>query len=398
MQSGVAKRGLSASMLVSVLCLLVLAGCNLGYAAYAPSPSFDGPPEIHIAAPQPEQKYQSGATVIVQARVENAGPDLSRVALLLNEILMAEQLNPNVTNAEILPLTMDWPTSDEGEFTIAVIAERGDGSSAREDISIMVVSPNPYQAPETTSLAPPGEVDAPSQTEEATAPARALQDSSQATATGPGASPLQVPGTVIRPASLRPGSGVDTGPPVGSLMVDDDILIIAVNPAGSWLRIQRDAEIDGWVDASSVAAAGDLSELPIEAGQPPAPGEGVNLVVASIELLPDPPLCGQPTIVRAILRNSGAVDSQTSPWVTAKAHLLSDESVQAENPETVYLPVLDAGEETVLDIPLTLSARADEPHVIRVTVDHGNHVIETHENDNTGSSRQFELSRGSCGA
>ena len=303
-------------MLVSVLCLLVLAGCNLGFAPDDSSPSFDGPPEIHIAAPQPEQKYQSGATVIVQARVENAGPDLARVALLLNEQLMAEQLNPNETNAEILPLTMDWPTSDEGEFTIAVIAERGDGSSAREDVSIMVVPRALYQAPETTSRAPPVEADAPNQADESTSPQRAP----------------------------------------------------------------------------------DLSELPIETGQPPAPGEGVNLVVTSIELLPDPPLCGQPTIVRAILRNSGALDSRTSPWVTAKAHLLSDESVQAENPETVYLPVLEAGEETVLDIPLTLSARDAEAHVIRVTVDHGNHVIETHENDNTGSSRPFELSQGTCGA
>ena len=389
MQSGVAKRRLSASMLVSVLCLLVLAGCNLGFAPDDASPSFDGPPEIHIAAPQPGQKYQTGATVIVQARVENAGPDLSRVAVLLNEELMGEQFNPNETNAEVLPLTIDWPTSNEGDYTIAVIAERGDGSSAREAVNIMVVPRDQYQAPEAATVTSPAAEEAPSQVEAAT---------SQPSATGLSAGPLQVPGTVIRPAPLRPGPGVDSGQPIGSLMVDDDILIIAVNPAGSWLRIRRGAEIDAWVDASLVSAAGDISGLPIETGQPPAPDEGVNLVVTSIELLPDPPVCGLPTIVRAVVRNSGAVDAQISPWVAAKAHLLSDESVQAQNPETVYLPVLGAGEEALLEIPLTLSARYAELHVIRVTVDQGNHVIETQENDNIGTSRQFELSQGTCGA
>ena len=121
-------------------------------------------------------------------------------------------------------------------------------------------------------------------------------------------------------------------------------------------------------------------------------------MVTSIELDPDPPVCGQPTIVRATISNSGALDSQTSPWVGAKAHLLSDESVHAQNPETVYLPALAAGAETVLEIPLTLTARFGESHVIRVTVDQGNHVIETRENDNTAASRQFELSQGTCSA
>ena len=396
MQSGVAKRRLRASMLLQVLCLLLLAGCNLNFAPDDPSPSFDGPPEIHIAAPLPNQKFQSGATVIVQARVENAGPDISRIAVLLNEELMGEQLNPNETDAEVLPLTIDWPTSNEGEYVIAVVAERGDGSSAREDVSIMVVPRSQYQATEGASADQPrtaAEEAASTESPPEAAP-QAPATSSPAVSTGPS----QVTGTVIRPAPLRPGPGVDSGQPVGSLMVDDDVLIIAINPAGNWYRIRRGADIDAWVDASLVAAADDISGLPIETGAPPPPQEGVNLVVTSIELDPDPPVCGQPTIVRATISNSGALDSQTSPWVGAKAHLLSDESVHAQNPETVYLPALAAGAETVLEIPLTLTARFGESHVIRVTVDQGNHVIETRENDNTAASRQFELSQGTCSA
>ena len=396
MQSGVAKQRLSAFVAMQLLFLLFLAGCNLNFAPGDSSPSFDGPPLIHIAAPQPGQKFQAGATVIVQARVENAGPDIARVAVLLDEKVMGERLSPNETGAEILPLTIDWPTSNEGDYTIAVIAERGDGSSVREDVSIMVV---PQGQDETPIAAPATQVSAdlsaaPAQAEATSASERMPDDSAQPTATGP----REVSGRVIRPAPLRPGPGADSGQPVGSLMVDDEVLIIAVNPARNWYRIRRGEQIDAWVDASLISAADDLSGLPVETGAPQAPSVGVNLVVTSLDLVPDTPVCGQPTIVRATVRNSGAVDSQTSPWVTAQAHLLSDDSVQAQNPNTVYLPTLQAGEETLLEIPLTLTGRFAELHVIRVTVDQGNHVIETHENDNIGASSQFELSQGACSA
>lgn len=384
MQSGVAKQGLSAFIAIQLLCLLMLAGCNLNIMPGDPSPSFEGPPAIHIAAPRPGQKFESGATVIVQARVENAGPDIARVAVLLDDYVMGERLNPNEIGAEVLPLTIDWPTSNEGDYIIAVIAERGDGGSAREEVSIMVVPPGQFEAPEA----------APDQAAATAVTANAPGDAAQATATDPS----EISGRVIRPAPLRPGPGADSGQPVGSLMADDGILIIAVNPAGNWYRIRRGAEIDGWVDASLVSAAGDISGLPIETGAPQAPSEGVNLVVTSLNLEPDPPVCGQTTIVRATVRNSGAVDSQTSPWVTAQAHLLSDDSVQAQNPNTVYLPSLAAGKETTLEIPLTLTGRYAQLHVIRVTIDQGNHVIETHENDNIGASRQFELRQGACSA
>ena len=390
MQSGVAKQGLSAFIAIQFLCSLFLAGCNLNFAPGDPSPSFEGPPVIHIAAPQPGQKFQSGATVIVQARVENAGPDIARVAVLLDENVMGERLNPNETRAEVLPLTIDWPTSNVGDYTIAVVAERGDGGGAREEVSIMVVPPGQSEAPEATSST---QAD-PDQPVATAVTANRPGDGAHATATGPS----EVSGRVIRPAPLRPGPGAHSGQPLGSLMVDDEVLIIAVNPAGTWYRIRRGAEIDAWIDASLVSAADETAGLPVETGAPQTPAEGVNLVLTSLDLVPDPPVCGQTTTVRATVRNSGALDSQTSPWVTAQAHLLRDESVQAQNPNTVYLPALKAGEETTLEIPLTLTGRYAQLHVIRVTVDQGNHVIETHENDNIGASRQFELSQGACSA
>ena len=78
--------------------------------------------------------------------------------------------------------------------------------------------------------------------------------------------------------------------------------------------------------------------------------------------------------------------------------MLSDDSVQAQNTETVYLRALEAGEEALLEISLTLSARYAELYEIRVIVDEGNHEFETREDDNIGVSRQFELSQGTCSA
>ena len=53
--------------------------------------------------------------------------------------MLGEQLNPNETNAAVLPLTIDWPTSNAGEYKLSVVAERGDGTFAREDVSIQVI-------------------------------------------------------------------------------------------------------------------------------------------------------------------------------------------------------------------------------------------------------------------
>ena len=96
------------------------------------------------------------------------------------------------------------------------------------------------------------------------------------------------------------------------------------------------------------------------------------------------------------MRNNGALDSQTSPWVTAKALLSSDQRIIAENAETIYLPKLKAGEETRMDIPITINAQPGQAMRIQIAVDAGNHILEADENDNSGSSSEFTLSQGSC--
>jgi len=120
--------------------LLGISACSLSEPAQLGAPTAGGPLAITILAPVPEQAFVAGTLVIVQARIENAGADLARVAVLLDGSLLGEQLAPNPSAAHILPLTVDWRSSNPGRYTLTVLAERASGSSARSDVDIEVLA------------------------------------------------------------------------------------------------------------------------------------------------------------------------------------------------------------------------------------------------------------------
>ena len=230
MKAGTANGSFSATLLLRLLTLLLCAGCNLNIVPDDSATRFEGPPVITIAAPQPNQTFLAGTTVIVQARVENAGPDLARVAVLLDEALLGERLQPNETSASVLPLTIDWPTSNSGQFTISVVAERGDGSAAREDVSVEVISRQRPEAIPPTDIVANEAQPTTAPTDEPSPPVSAAPQATVPSAPA-NLGPSSVPGAVIRVSNLRPGPGVASGQPVGSLAADDQVVIVAVNPA-----------------------------------------------------------------------------------------------------------------------------------------------------------------------
>ncbi len=374
MQSGVASRGMKAFQLPLIWVLFICAGCNLGIGGEAAPPSFEGPPVIKIAAPSSDEKFLAGATVIVQARVENAGPDLARISVLLDDALLGEKLNRNESNATVLPLTIDWPTSNAGEFKISVVAERGDGTIAREDVRIFVVSE------ESAAPAESGESE---QTDE-------LESAPDAAASG-----QRVKGMMLQPARIRLGPGA-TFDLVGNLDENHEVLIVAINPSREWYRISYDGQVDAWVYAEFVRPADDISGVTVETGPPLPAAAGVNLVVLEVEIMP-PLVCGEESIVKARIRNAGADEAQSVAWVIADAVLMSDGSSLIENPPPAYLKTLDANEEDIIEFPLTLTTHFDEEQLIRVIVDSGNHLPETDETDNSRNSASFILQKGNCG-
>ena len=371
MHSGVALKRIKAIQPALILIALICAGCNLGFTGEPAPASFEGAPVIKIASPSPNQIFLAGSTVIVQARVENAGPDLARISVLLDDALLGEKLNPNETNAAVLPLTLDWPTSSAGEFTISVIAERGDGAAAREDVRILVVAEAGDESATSADSTPASPESAPAI-----------------------AADIAVAGTMLQPARIRQGPGA-TYDLVGNLDENQEIAIVAVNATGTWVRISHNDQADAWVYAEFVSAAADLSQLPVEAGPPLPAAGGVNLVLEGVQISASI-VCGQQSIVQARIRNAGADETGSVAWVIAEALLASDGSALIEDPPPAYLKTLKPDEESTVEIPLTLTERAAEEQFIRVVVDSGNHLPETDETDNTMNSAPFVLQPGDC--
>ena len=394
MQSGIASAKVNAYGLALIQVLLFCAGCNLGFTGGGAPPPFEGPPIIHIAAPAPNQTFLAGAAVIVQARVENAGPDLARVSVLLDDALLGEQVNPNETNAAVLPLTLDWPTSNTGEFKISVLAERGDGELSREDVHIRVISASSAESGATSENARQ-ELVAPEPRDAATG---AQTNSAEQTApTAPesavtGAS--RVAGTMTQPARIRVGPGA-TYDLVGNLDENLEVMIVAVNPAREWYRIAYNDLSDAWVYAEFVQPTGDTSGLPVETGPPMPAEQGVNLVVVDVRI-ETPVICNQQATARARIRNEGADKAANVAWVIAEPLLASDGSSLLENPPLAYLKTLEADEEDTVEFPLTLRTHVDQEQFIRIVVDSGNHLPETDETDNAGISASFILQPGEC--
>lgn len=400
MQSGIASARVNAYRLALIPVLLFCAGCNLGFTGEGAPTTFEGPPLIKIAAPAPNQTFLAGATVIVQARVENAGPDLSRISVLLDDALLGEKVNPNETNAAVLPLTIDWTAGNTGEFKISVLAERHDGDLTREDVNIRVISESAATsassgqeavAPDALEAAADGQTGAADNEAEQTEP-----QMPEATAAAPAVTRAsRVAGTMTQPARIRVGPGA-TYDLLGNLDENHEVMIVAVNPSREWVRIAYNDLADAWVYAEFVQPAGEISGLPVETGPPMPAEQGVNLVVVDVQLAP-PIICNQQATVRARIQNQGTDKAGNVAWVIAEPVLMSDGSSILENPPLAYLKTLDADEEDTVELPLTLTRHINQEQFIRIVVDSGNHLPEADETDNTGNSASFILQQGECG-
>lgn len=350
--------------------VLAGAGCNLMFAPPGAATRFEGPPQIIIAAPMANQAFLAGTTVILQARVENAGADLARVSVLLDEALLGEKINPNETGAAILPLSIDWPTSNPGNYQLAVLAERGDGTSARSDVTIRVIAPGENQPPE------PDSADTVSTTDDDAATVALDQP--------------HVPAAVIQPSELRRGPSADHDI-IGSLDRDTPIVIVAVSPYRNWYRILHDDETQVWLLAESVVEV-DISGLPAETGPPlPLP----NLVVEALRLQPEAPVCGEEIAVSATIRNIGTHRAPTLGLPIIEALRSDNDEVVIAMPITL-MQGLDADESYQLDAALTLREPLGTDLVIRVTVG-GIQVAEVNTSDNSATSQPFTLVAGDCG-
>ena len=444
------KRGVPGLLLSA---LLLVSACSLGA---PPQPDdilvFEGPPMIHIASPLPNQTFQSGSTVIVQARIENAGPDLVRISMLLNGAVLGEKLNPNPDGAAVVPVTIDWPTSSPGQFLIGIAAEREDGTIASDEVSVLVIvpatveqSPAPSeptrddgqtrddtrarddtgtqddtqarddagteddtQASDDTGTADEAAPDAPAQ-DTPIAPAESATEvpaSPQPTATITRVPPPQQSFTPVKavintPANLRLGPGTEFDL-VGSISVNEEVEIVAVNAARDWYHIRYGDFGDAWIYSELVRPSGEVGAVPVDPGPAPPqpevdnlPTSGVNLVIDKIIIVPEALVCNETGQLTVRVRNVGAADAEVGGNIVIQDTLSSTGELIGE-PDPGVFPPLPAGESrSSLPIPVDYSAHTDVEHRLVVTIDSDNHIAESNEEDNSGA-KTFLLRRGNC--
>ncbi len=415
MNSGEATRQFRAPCLMVIALVLLLSACSLAApSAEVAGTAFSGPPVIRITSPLPDQRFLSGATVIVQARIENAGPDLALVRMLLDGVLLGEKQGPNPIGAAVVPVTIEWPTSNPGRFEITVVAERGDGSGASERVSISVVPP---PADEETQAAPVNAAASPPAAEIAEVTLVSPSDETAMVgteepvllATDPPATSLpplpssSVAAVIAKPSNLRRGPGTSYEL-VGSIGVNQEVVIVALNPDRDWYHIRYGDQGDAWIYSELLSPSGDLAGLPVESGPAPAappagaapPADGANLVIAGIRLEPENLVCNQAGRVIVSIRNEGAQDTRAGGWITVEDTVPGRDGAVAQSDPANPFPTIGAGE-TILAMPvsITVSAFTEEAHRIVVSVDSGGHIAETNENDNS-NFLEYTLQRGDC--
>lgn len=373
MKSGMTR----VSRLMLIWVLMIVSGCSLTSPSGGSAAAFEGPPVIRIASPLPNQTFLAGATVIIQARIENAGPDVARVSVLLDDALVGEQLNPNEIGAAGFSVRIDWPTSIPGQYEIAVAAERGDGAVTRETVTVTVIDQT------SSGLAVGGE---PSADEAAASAAAAEADPSPTPTAGASSATLgALPAKVNTAANLRAGPGTRFDPPLDNLAADQEVEIVAANPAGDWYKIRYDGG-EAWIYAESVNVTGDTDGLPLDTG--------VNLAVSDIKIDPHPLVCGEPAQIDVTVRNEGTVAAAHGGWIKMEAILKSTSEV-LEGAVTVF-PAIAAGGTFTASASLTVGIHYNETQSIRITVDTPNQVDESNEDDNVSTAEAYVLQQGGC--
>ena len=397
----------------SVIALLLgTAGCNLNTPVDGGVQSFSGAPSVRIIAPLPNATYRENVNVPIQAQVSNAGPDIDRVEVSVDDTIVQTFAEPNNGGAPTFGVTHTWSASGAGTHTIDVVAFRADGSSSSSAaVTITVVTQGAIEQASAT-------------------PARTTGDQSGGASGGASATPRQptntaaptdVPATATpntpqittrQGINVRSGPGTNFNPPIGSLAAGQTAPLLGRNPAGDWYKI-RYYNADAWVFAGLVDVSGDTSNLPIDPGpptplpptpvpvvptvptSPPAATSNANLVAGNWRLdPPGDPTCNQTFNIYLDVANLGSEATTVSGTIDVRDVRVSDNSNQGSTVGS--FPIIQAGQTLAIGpIPLTISTFYNEQHKIILTINPNGAVPENNRNDNVREIT-YTLQKGSC--
>lgn len=430
-----------------MLVAIALAGCSLSgpTGGGAPQTTFEGAPVVNISSPLPNATFLEGTVVNIMARIENAGPDVAAVRIELNGELVGEVANPNASGAAAFTITQSWPTSNQGQYTISVVATRADGTaSTPATTSVTIIkqatigntgndttgnnnndsagsqaSPTPQtsntnnnQSPSTDNSSSSGSnTDTSNQTAPTARPTNTPAPPTNTPEPTKSPTPSKPMAVVVSGANLRKGPSTVFDPPVGSIAANQEAEILAVSPGRDWYKI-RYYNSEAWIFASLVTTTGNVGSLPVDAGPPtplpptatpiPVPTatvvtSAVNLFVSAIQIDPHPLRCGKDSSITVVVGNNGTEGTTQGGRVKIEAILISNGSV-LESTETVFGAIPAGGTTTSAVAHLTVKTNFDELQRIRVTVDSLGQIAESNEDDNASASgTDYSLAKSNCG-
>ncbi len=398
------------TLAVGLMFMVALAACNLATPGQSGGSEtiISGVPVVRIAAPLPNATFLEGVNVNIQAAISNAGSDIDRVEILVDNAIAATLPTPNTANAPTFSIAQSWTATGAGQHAIAVTAFRADGSSS-EPVTVNVTVVGQGAATATPQGTSNSSGDA---TEEVSGGGNNVTQETQATAAptdtqGPPTetSPPPATATSSRPqvtftqgVNLRSGPSIKFNPPVGSYATGQTADILGKTQAGDWYHIQG-GNGSGWVSAAFVTVSGDAASVKIEAG-PPIPADTpvatatlaatavpptavttTNLVLGNVGFTPGLPLkCKQTVEIKIDVANLGQAATTSGGSISVKDYW----NGQEQGATTGAFPVINAGQTlNIGGIFLTISTNVDADHKIVVIVNPGGAVPETNNADNT---------------
>jgi hypothetical protein len=436
------QRRLLQTLALSLL-ILALTGCslNFGQPEGEAVAQISGAPIVEIAAPLPNSTYLQNVVVDILSSVSNAGADIQRVEVSVNDQSIADLPAPNPSGATRFSVTQTWTPDTPGEYTITVTAFRADGSSSQPaSVQISVIEGVPTsQATEevaqptatrttptaTSTLSPTETEDASSETvrsstDEADSVSTDEADadpSSDTTAEAPAGDDVVIQ-IVEGGINVRRGPSTNFNPPLGVLT--GEVTALAANNNLTWFKISYQGG-EAWITSDEnlvTVVNGDPEGLPRETGPaiptlapptaPPATatptagsslstavatgtgtstgtGTGADLVVSNFVLDPKDPFCNQPATMRANISNIGNAATATGGFV-----ILAVENTDGTNRQTLgaaEIQVLAAGQQNYLiELPFRdtfTSSRGDGIKRAIVIIDANNQIPEGNDNNNT---------------
>ncbi|MCB9450658.1 MAG: SH3 domain-containing protein [Anaerolineaceae bacterium] len=413
-------------ILVWALLIPVLAACNLLTTSDNSGPTtvqITGAPVVRIAAPLPNSTFLEGVTVNIQAQITNAGADINRVEVVVDNTIVATLTSPNTAGAAAFSITQSWPAVGNGQHVIAVTAFRADGSSsAPATVNINVVAQGaqvqPASATPVTNTQPTTGTGGVQPTADTGGQANLPQPTTppqptnppEPTAVPPTSTPSNPIATFNQGANVRSGPSTLFNPPIGSFAAGATADVLGVTPAGDWYKI-RYYNSDGWVFAQLITVSGDTSRIPVDAGPPiptltpvpptpvpvtPTPVTSANLTFAgSPSVSPHPLRCNETATIKFTITNNGTTATNAGGSVSVRDILVSSGAVLVDAPAPGF-GILQPGENTgEAVVPITVGVNYAEAHKIVITIDSGNAVAETNEGDNVYETT-YVLDKAGC--